>query len=79
MMADVDLLKPIPGGALLIKYKNGLFAVPKDSTRDRMVLDGRPANMADRGQQRWSQAMASGAALAGLYMEEAINVLLAMC
>ena len=70
MMADVDLLKPIPDGTFLKKYRNGLFAVPKDSSRDRMVLDGRPANMVDRGQQRWSQAMASGAALAGIYIED---------
>lgn len=69
-MADVDLLKPIPDGTFLKKYRNGLFAVPKDSSRDRMVLDGRPANMVDRGQQRWSQSMASGAALAGIYIED---------
>jgi hypothetical protein len=63
-LADAGLLKPVADGTFLEGYKNGLFAVPKDGSRDRMVLDGRPANMVDQGQQRWSQAMASASALA---------------
>eukprot|EP00435_Cladocopium_sp_Y103_P062852 s652_g24.t1 len=65
-MADIGLLKPVMPGTFHEFYQNGLFAVPKDGARDRMVLDGRPANMIDRGQQRWSQAMASATALAGI-------------
>ena len=38
-------------------------SVPKDGARDRMVLDGRPANMADEAQHSWSQAMASSSSL----------------
>ena len=49
-------------------YRSGLFAVVKDSTRDRMVLDGRPANLLDRGQSRWVHAMANPAVLAQLYI-----------
>ena len=69
-LADAGLLKPVADGTFLEGYKNGLFAVPKDGSRDRMVLDGRPANMVDQGQQRWSQAMASASALAQLYIDD---------
>ena len=57
-------------GEYLQDYQNGLFAVPKDGTRDRMVLDGRPANMADTAQNRWSQAMASAAALCHICLDD---------
>lgn len=48
--------------------RNGLFAVPKDGLRDRMVLDGRPANLADRGQTKWCKSMASASSLSGLFI-----------
>ena len=69
-LAKAGLLKPVPEGAYLDLYRNGLFSVPKDADRDRMVLDGRPANMVDRGQHKWCQTMASAASLAGLFIED---------
>ena len=65
-MAESGLLQPLLPGTYLERHRSGLFAVPKDAARDRMVLDGRPANLADRGQHKWCQGMASGPALAGL-------------
>jgi len=73
-LADSGLLQPVPEGTYLDGYRNGLFAVPKDASRDRMVLDGRPANMVDRGQQRWSQSMANAAALSGIYIHPELNL-----
>lgn len=73
-LADSGLLQPVPEGTYLEDYRNGLFAVPKDASRDRMVLDGRPANMVDRGQQRWSQSMANAAALSGIYIHPELNL-----
>ena len=69
-LAQSGLLKPVPEGTYLDLYRNGLFSVPKDAERDRMVLDGRPANMVDRGQHKWCQAMVSAAALGGLHIED---------
>eukprot|EP00435_Cladocopium_sp_Y103_P074693 s5_g50.t1 len=69
-MAAVGLHQPIEEGSFLGRCRNGLFAVPKDGLRDRMVLDGRPANMCDRKQNRWCYGMASASALAGIYLEE---------
>ena len=40
----------------------------KDGLRDRMVLDGRPANRLDRGQSKWVKAMANPAVLAQLFI-----------
>eukprot|EP00435_Cladocopium_sp_Y103_P038687 s964_g10.t1 len=68
-MAEAGLLKPLEPGSYLSDYRNGLFAVPKDAERDRMVLDGRPANLVDRGQTKWSHAMANAASLAGIYLK----------
>ena len=49
-------------------YRSGLFAVVKDAARDRMVLDGRPANILDRGQTKWVHAMANPAVLGQLFI-----------
>ena len=69
-MAAAGMLQPIPEGSFLKDYRSGLFAVPKDSTRDRMVLDARGANIPDPGQNCWCKAMASAASLAGLYIDD---------
>ena len=67
-MAKSKMLRPLQDGKFLKDYRSGLFAVPKDSTRDRMVLDARGANIPDRGQSKWSKSMGSATSLAGLYI-----------
>eukprot|EP00435_Cladocopium_sp_Y103_P036257 s2760_g9.t1 len=67
-LAASGRLKPIPKASFHAGYTSGLFAVVKDQSRDRMILDGRPANLLDRGQHKWCQAMASGATLSQLYL-----------
>ena len=42
--------------------------MPKDQHRDR--LDGRPANLLDRGQHKWCKAMASAATLGHIRLRE---------
>eukprot|EP00435_Cladocopium_sp_Y103_P017734 s3434_g4.t1 len=69
-MARCGMLQPLEEGTYLDRYRSGLFAVPKDGERDRMVLDGRPANMVDRGQSKWCCSMASAASLAGICIPE---------
>eukprot|EP00435_Cladocopium_sp_Y103_P014663 s4220_g3.t1 len=68
-MAACGLLQPLSPGTYLDKYRSGLFAVLKDSERDRMILDVRPANMVSRGQKKWCYGMASASSLAGIYIE----------
>ena len=70
--AKLDLFKkmrPISEGKFLDKYRSGLFALPKDAEKDRMVLGGRPAAMVDQGQNNWCDWMASAACLASIYRE----------
>eukprot|EP00435_Cladocopium_sp_Y103_P050506 s1798_g15.t1 len=69
-LAASGLLKPVPEGSYFNDYRNGLFAVPKDAVKDRMVLDGRPANLVGRSQNKWVQTMASAAALGQLHIED---------
>ena len=62
-------LQPIRTGTFYDGYTSGLFAVGKDQLRDRMVLDGRPANILDVGQRKWCLGMASASSLCGLYLQ----------
>ena len=49
---------------------SGLFAAPKSLTRDRLILDARPANMADVALNKWCKTMASAAALCDICLED---------
>lgn len=69
-MAQCGMLQPLRAGSFPDRYRSGLFAVHKDETKDRMVLDGRPANMLDKGQSKWCSAMASASSLAGICLED---------
>ena len=42
----------------------------KDQLRDRLILDGRPANMLDLGQSKWCKGMASASSVSQLFLEE---------
>ena len=71
-MACAGMLKPIPPGSFHDTFRSGLFAVHKDETKDRMVLDGRPANLVDKGQGKWSAAMASASVLGQIHLDDHI-------
>eukprot|EP00438_Fugacium_kawagutii_P032098 Skav202519 [mRNA] locus=scaffold1359:335842:340289:- [translate_table: standard] len=69
-MAESGRLEPV-----LLKHKrgpfvSGLFAVPKDLQRDRMVLDARPANFTGPHQNMWCKAMASPTVLANIMIAD---------
>lgn len=68
-LADSGRLRPLRPGAFSKTYTSGLFSVTKDGLRDRLILDGRPANMLDRQQSRWCKAMATASSLTGLFIE----------
>ena len=57
-----------PLGDLGGRGRNGLFAVPKDAERDRMVLDARAANVWEGGEDRWIQSLGSLEQLTHLFL-----------
>ena len=68
-------LVPIPIASKRATFFSGLFAVTKDLHRDRMVLDGRPANLLEEPQNLWSQTMASPTALTMLWLKPQCTLL----
>ena len=42
---------------------SGLFCVVKSLTKDRLILDSRPANLLERGGQRWIGSLAAAESL----------------
>ena len=44
---------------MLTPLRNGLFCVPKDEARDRLVLDARVPNLGEGGLDPWIQSLAS--------------------
>ena len=53
-----------------MRLRNGLFAVPKDGERDRMVLDARPPNLLEDASCPWINTLASVAQLAGAHLHQ---------
>ena len=51
-------------------YGNGLFCVPKNTTTDRLILDGRPANLLQRPPGKFILSMASAATLCGIHLKD---------
>ena len=68
-LADSKRLKPLHASEVRRRHLSGLFAVPKNQTRDRLILDARPANLADAVLHRWCKSMASAAALADIVLD----------
>ena len=67
-MAASSMIELVDPSRFYRDFRSGLFGVVKDGLRDRMVLDGRPANLLDRGQSKWVKAMANPAVLAQLFI-----------
>ena len=59
-----------PRAAVTPGFGNGLFAVTKDLTKDRLVLDARPANLLEQPPGRWIGTLAGGEALVKLQLRE---------
>lgn len=51
-------------------FGSGLFAVVKDMSIDRLILDSRGANLLERPAQRWIRTLATGDALVKLLLED---------
>ena len=69
-MYEAGMLEIIDPADTRGDYLSGLFCVHKDAERDRLILDSRPANMADRGQNLWCGSMASATTLAQIHLDD---------
>eukprot|EP00435_Cladocopium_sp_Y103_P068139 s66_g31.t1 len=52
------------------EFGSGLFAVPKDLERDRLILDSRGANLLETSPQRWIRSLASSEVLCRMTLED---------
>ncbi len=51
-------------------FANGLFGIPKDQERDRMILDARRPNSVEESERRWIFSLGSLAQFNYIYLEE---------
>ncbi len=63
----LDLL---PEESIAKGFENGLFSIPKDGARDRMVLDARRANSREVAEKRWIYSLGSTGQLNHLFLDE---------
>ncbi|OLP79985.1 hypothetical protein AK812_SmicGene39667 [Symbiodinium microadriaticum] len=69
-----DRLTLFPADGVSLQGCCGLFTVPKSSDRDRLIVDARPGNLVQLGDNRWLALMPTAAYLLGLELmpEEAL-------
>eukprot|EP00913_Durusdinium_trenchii_P003668 g3395.t1 len=69
-LCQTGRLKPLHWSSVRKEHLSGLFAVPKSLTRDRLILDARPANQADTALNCWCKTMASAAILVDVVLTD---------
>ena len=62
-LAASGRLKPVRVEASRLPFAGGMFSVPKDLERDRLVLDARPGNSLTDPPSYWSATMASASVM----------------
>lgn len=65
-----ERLALVPLRVVRQNFLNGVFAVPKDSERDRMVLDARPPNLLESNSDPWLGSLGSLSQLNHFFLEE---------
>eukprot|EP00435_Cladocopium_sp_Y103_P052677 s349_g16.t1 len=74
-MADGKRLAPVFDEDVERRLFSGLFCVPKDLEKDRLILDAKPPNLAEGVLGSWTSTMASATSLAGIELEPQENLL----
>lgn len=69
-MADGGRLVPVDPESVREGLCSGLFSVPKDLEKDRLILDARPPNTVERVLSSWTSTMSSCTCLSGLELGE---------
>ena len=67
---EVGRLKLLPADRCRVGLENGLFAIPKDAGRDRMILDARRPNHCEVSESRWIYSMGTLQQLQHVFLEE---------
>eukprot|EP00435_Cladocopium_sp_Y103_P020927 s3291_g5.t1 len=61
----------LPQGEVRMEFRNGMFSIPKDAVKDRMVLDARPPNALEDGRDsQWINSLGSVAQFNHFFLEE---------
>lgn len=60
----------LPEEAIVKGFENGLFAIPKDAARDRMVLDARRANCREVAEKRWIYSLGATSQFQHFFLED---------
>lgn len=68
-MAACGRLTFFPANEVDPKFTSGLFSVPKDLSRDRLIIDSRPPNATETGLNHWTQCAANGFNVTQLELE----------
>eukprot|EP00435_Cladocopium_sp_Y103_P064249 s246_g25.t4 len=67
---ESDRLALVPVDEVRWHYRNGMFSIPKDGKRDRMVLDARPPNVLEHTEDVWIASLGSTQQFAHYFLEE---------
>ena len=59
-----------PSTAVRPRFASGLFAVLKDETKDRLIMDSRPSNCLEKVEGRWVKSLAVGESLCRLTLDD---------
>ena len=63
-------LRLLPVSRVAGGFENGLFSIPKDAEKDRMVLDARRPNYREEAEKRWIQTLGSVGQLLHVFLEQ---------
>ena len=69
-MAAGNRLVHVPADVVRKGIFSGLFSVPKDLEKDRLILDARPPNTLEPVLSTWTSTMSSANALTGIELEQ---------
>eukprot|EP00438_Fugacium_kawagutii_P028867 Skav225489 [mRNA] locus=scaffold1360:5423:9203:- [translate_table: standard] len=73
---SVQRLQLIPGRLVRKQLLNGMFCLPKDQLRDRMILDARRPNAVESSEKRWIYSLGSSSQLWHLHLEQNEDLIL---
>lgn len=66
----------LPLHAVRRGFESGMFAIPKDELRDRLIMDSRPANACEASEKRWVKSLGSINQLQHLVLSEEDDLLM---
>ena len=76
LMDSSNRLALLPFDAIRKGLECGLFSVPKDGQRDRLIMDARPANSCETSDSPWIRSLASLQQLQHVFLEDHQNLIM---